>query len=248
MKSETSLIIALLIGLTSSIFASSKGEVKNSPLFKASLKSSIAKLEGEINIQTLNTTRPGEISTSKPGCVTPNARETQLSTCEPSYCGSSETCMLTSCYGSTCYSTCNSTCGSQSTCQSTCQNTCTNTCQWVACPYHYIWRGTNYWNYNGLRSSEWSALNYHSYRFNYGATNVSVYDPQHTSESTGWISDGHYSINKWYANAINSKYDIISDAYLISSLGSRIQRGVLYSESAPDSTGHGKDVEILFYD
>lgn len=108
--SSFSFVLAAALLVSAAAFANSGGEMKNSPLFKASLEQSIAKLEGKVK-----TTE--ETPTSKGSCPTPNAPPTQISTCYPSWCGG-ETCF------NTCDVSCFGTCGSQTTCGSTCSETC----------------------------------------------------------------------------------------------------------------------------
>ncbi|MDP4195009.1 MAG: hypothetical protein Q8940_08175 [Bacteroidota bacterium] len=170
MQTKLCLILIMMFCCTCPDFALSKGEMKNSPLFKASLKSSIAKLEGYIAVQSCSSNSSDAAATSSAKCVQPQALHTQISTCEPSYCGSSETCLLTACYGSTCYSTCESTCNSQqSTCASTCASTCSGTTcgtasYCVACNAPYV-EGTVYHANQGETawSSDWNSST--SYRY-----------------------------------------------------------------------------------
>ena len=191
MKTLKCLIIVLVLAVISSatVSANPNGEMKASPLYKASLENSIAKLEGKAETQPLYTDANGNVLATSSGCVVPDARETQISTCSPSYCGSSQTCEGTcnqsTCGGSTCASTCASTCVSTcastcvstcaSTCVSTCASTCASTCQisYCTCSDPYVQGTVRKWpsgNWDGTTQRtvlEYpDALNYTTFSWN----------------------------------------------------------------------------------
>ena len=193
MKTLKCLIIVLVLAVISSatVSANPNGEMKASPLYKASLENSIAKLEGKAETQPLYTDANGNVLATSSGCVVPDARETQISTCSPSYCGSSQTCVWT-CYDNTCQSTC------ANTCVSTCSNTCVGNpgaCKTYPIAGYAYWR--DYWD--GQYSSNWNILiNYTEYALYQGsAGSVSVaFDDEGlpgpvisgVNAGTGWFS------------------------------------------------------------
>lgn len=120
----------LVLVLAAGVLANPRSEMKSSPLFKASLEMSIAKLEGTALPEAATPANNVELVTQKPGCIGPMAPLTAqpINTCVP-YCPETTDPQAT-CY-CTCYSTCNSTCSTcsgQSTCDNTCASTCASTC------------------------------------------------------------------------------------------------------------------------
>jgi hypothetical protein len=121
------------------------------------------------------------------------------------------------------------------------------------CPYHYIWRGLNKWNYNGQESPNWYGLNWNGYSVYWGS------DPETTieflgsgappSEGTSWLLyEGFYNIDKRYSAAITNIYDIESAVTLRGFPGEYIRfSSVLHSLSPTDATGYYKNVIFYFY-
>jgi len=150
MRTISCCILALAILFTAVASANPNGDMKSSPLFKASLGNSIARLEGKA---TPARTSNGGIETEKPGCIRPDVPETQ---------GGTETCLPfceeTTAPQATCSASCFGTCEQQSTCSSTCYSTCAstcaNTCLGGAC---YNFYGTIVWynNSGGGTGSDW---------------------------------------------------------------------------------------------
>ena len=119
------LMLAIVFIFTTVAFAGPPGAVKNSPLFKASLKQIIEKMEGKITEDDHGSfpTIKGQMCIMMPW--------TQSSTCIPSACQEGETCGGYTCSGPTCsWASCSGTCTStcQVTCESTCASTCASTC------------------------------------------------------------------------------------------------------------------------
>ncbi|MHB8338664.1 MAG: hypothetical protein ACYDEE_14715 [Ignavibacteriaceae bacterium] len=157
--------MALVLAFTCKVSAKLNSDVKSSPLFKASLQQSIARLEGKAEVQPPNTNAAGVLATSS-GCVKPNLPWTMAETCSPTVCGGS-TCYSTC--SASCYGTCNqSTC--QSTCASTCQGTCANTCVGGPCRT-YKFAGNCYWYYYGTYGNNWAQSPYPCYQNNAGSVN-----------------------------------------------------------------------------
>lgn len=244
------MVFTLVILYVAEASAYTGGEMKSSPLFKASLEQSIAKLEGKVEVQTANVNGVGDMAT-KAGCVTPNVPLTQQPTCQPSYCGGGETCEST-CYGNTCQTTCYNTCAS--TCANTCsQNTCANTCSGGYCSYNYIWSVFNYWHYNGSSSTNWRELYCAdgAYKRDPGLTRIIFLGSNPPpSENGSWsLLDGHCYINKWYHNAITNIYDVRSDIYMAAIYPDFVDYySILHSLSPPDNYGYGNIVDFYFYD
>lgn len=115
------LVLALVLVLTSTSYANPSGDMKPSPLFKASLEKSIAKLEGRVAMEDLWPENAAEPATQRPGCVQPNLQPTVYGdeTCEPNCVPGGPTLHVTcsTCQGwPTCDNTCAATCGNQPTC------------------------------------------------------------------------------------------------------------------------------------
>lgn len=128
------LLSALLFLLIEAAQAHPGAEMKASPLFKASLESSIASLEAE---------PAGAGDTSEPGCNTPNAPI--VDTEQGSGCTEYEGCS-------------GGGWPTESTCQgsSTCDNTCSSTCYPGVCE-NYKFSGKMWWydNYYGGTGNWW---------------------------------------------------------------------------------------------
>lgn len=223
------------------------GDVKASPLFKRSLEESIAKLEGKAPEAT-EQSEAEPMPTGRLGCPQPDLPETQASTCEPSVCGG-VTCGGPTCQGwPTCYNTCSTTCGSQSTCLSTCAG--------GVCPYHYIWRGYNNWNYNGMRSSDWNLfVNVYPYASCVygGDTEIRFVgaNPPPTERQYWYPNNGYFNIDKWYSNPITNLYDVQSEVWL-KDLSCNEPFWIIYWSqlvhylNPPDASGRYHPVEFYF--
>jgi hypothetical protein len=151
------LMLAIVFIFTTVAFAEPPGVVKNSPLFKASLKKTVEKMEGKITEDD-----HGSFPTIK-GQVCIMMPWTQSSTCSPSVCSGGETCQGTcqnTCDGSgTCWSTCYNTCTTcyGTTCYgTTCVGTCISTCVPGACEiYRFISNSNVYWSHAGHSGNDW---------------------------------------------------------------------------------------------
>jgi hypothetical protein len=248
MRAILALFIALAVVLVfvGTSAAAPGGDVKSSPLFKRSLEESIASLEGKTLQTDAALGEPAAMPTGKPGCPQPDLPETQASTCEPSVCGG-VTCGGPTCQGwPTCYNTCWNTCSG---------STCTTTCAGGSCQYHYIWRGQNWWNFQGNRGTNWNYLDYPpgGYKESFGHTEVTfVGSNPPPKETTIWPLDtGYYEINKWYQNAITNLYDVQSNIRMKLFLQDpwTIYYSILvHSLSPPSDSGIGIPIDFYFYD
>jgi hypothetical protein len=144
------LMLAIVFIFTTVAYADPPGTVKNSPLFKASLKKSIEKIEGKITEDDHGTfpTVKGQV------CVNtlPQPPTEGTGTCVESTCQTGCTIVETAqwtCNQSTCASTCSATCAS--TCSGG-QPTCSNTCLHGVCE-NYIFRGSVW--HNGQGPGQW---------------------------------------------------------------------------------------------
>ena len=210
---------ALLVVSAGTTRANPNDGVKSSPLFKASLQESIAKMENKAAVQSNYADANGNMlaTSAGAGCVSPNLPATEISTCQPSVCGGA-TCYSTCSGQNTCYNTCGNTCAS--TCQNTCsQNTCSNTCAGGNCPYDYRFQGYSYWNYNGNRESNWYNLTYPPCYFKQSrGYNYIIFfsNPPGTIDGTGWetSSGGPYYAEFWYNSKLNTTYEVRTDLYM----------------------------------
>jgi hypothetical protein len=147
--------------------------------------------------------------------------------------------------GNTCVSTCEETCTG---------NTCDNTCAGGVCPYHYIWRGKNYWHYDDNYNFNWNQLTWGpgTYKQNPGTTYIKFTgsNPPAT-ESDHWnIWDGYYNINKWYGDAITNHYDVESHILMRAFYGDPWTDyiAVTHVHSPPNATGYYINVHYYFSD
>jgi hypothetical protein len=174
-------LVLMCVGIAS---ANPGGGVKSSPLFKASLTQSIAKLDGKV----VRVARAGSEDEDMPtgGRICPNLPLTQQTTCEPSWCGGS------TCEGATCTGTCSETCWS--TCSgSTCQGTCVSTCQGppVNC-VDYEFNGYVGWGIGSQWGFNWNGLP-SGYTDN-GPDEVWVY----FQDGQGWYTIANFSYQNGY--------------------------------------------------
>ena len=132
-------VLVLAVVLVSIASANPGGAMKSSPLYKASLEQSIARIEGKAQKSAVADPN-GDRSTGKQIC--PNEPLTWQSTCVPSACEGEtcstscggtcsdscmNTCAQTVCTPPTCYQSCNGTCSGE-TCLGTCTGSCSTTC------------------------------------------------------------------------------------------------------------------------
>ncbi len=247
MRAILALFIALAVAfaLVGTRAAVPGGDVKASPLFKHSLEESIAKLEGKVPEATAQGhARIGEAApmpTGKPECPVPDELPTEAGD---------------TCYDS-CSGTCFATCGGAFTCGgSICSGaTCSSTCAGGSCQYHYIWRGQNWWNYQGDRGTNWNQLNYPpgGYKENFGRTEIRFVgsNPPPTETTTWPLNTGYYQIDKWYQNAITNLYDVQSNIRMklfLQDPWTTYYSIVIHSLSPPNASGIGIPVDFYFYD
>jgi hypothetical protein len=217
--------------------------VKASPLFKRSLEESIAKLEGKAPEATAQAEAEA-MPTGRPGCPKPNQLQTEAGD---------------TCYDS-CSGTCFATCGGPFTCGgSTCGGaTCSSTCAGGSCQYHYIWKGKNWWNYNGQKGTNWNTFNsiYTGVEcINGGWTEVRFVgsNPPPNETDPYWAPiDGIFNIDKWYSSPITNYFDIQSWAQLkvFCSDPSWINYAsiVLHVLNPPNDYGTWHVIDFYFYD
>ncbi len=235
MRAILALFIAVAFVMVGTSAAAPGGEVKSSPLFKHSLEESIAKLEGQAPEAEAE-----PMPTGKPGCPKPNALPTEAGD---------------TCYDS-CNGTCSATCGGPFTCGgSTCSGaTCSSTCAGGSCQYHYIWRGTNKWVYNGQESGNWNDLTWPDAYFkrNQG-TGIQFLgsNPPPSPPGAFWfLYDGNFETDDWYSSPVTNIYDVVSRIEMRNCCGGpwTWHYAVLHNLSPPDDTGYGHIVKFYFYD
>jgi hypothetical protein len=233
--------------------AATGGDVKASPLFKRSLDESIASLEGKAPRAGMVKSEAEAMPTGKPGCPEPDApltsygQPTCAETCEPTQCGGecytqANTCFPTAC--GTCYQTCASTCSGA---------TCSSTCAGGVCPYHYIWRGRNWWVYQGQQDYNWNQLTWpgaaEKRSQSTGIRFLGSNPPPSPPGAFWFLYDGYFETDAWYSQPVTNIYDVESYIEMRASLEPWIWYvGVLHSLSPPDDTGYGHNVKFYFYD
>jgi hypothetical protein len=195
------LILALVFVFAGASYAKTGTDMKASPLFKASLQQTIERLEGKVEESDAAETPTGK-GVCPMGGVTQGG--TCVETCEPTLCGGYCYTSQTTCQSPT---ACLSTCQGQPTCSSTCASTCANTCAGGYCPFHYIWRGVNYWHRYGQQGSNWYAMGkFHCWW--YTSTEILFLGGNPPPSELGYWSpwDGFYNIDKWYHSGIPNTY------------------------------------------
>ena len=220
---------------------------KSSPLFKKSLNETKDRFAGKSKRSTGDNSLMG--NTLAAGCNIINKPETAQPICETyeNTCEGNYTCYpMGTCQGGyTCYSTCN-----QSTCSG---DTCSSTCSGGTCQYHYIWRGDNYWHYNGGSGKNWYQLQYSGAQYIGNAWTKIVFkgnNPPPTEMSSWYPDDGHYGIDKWYEDEITNHYDVSSHVLMKMMACDPWTEyiAVTHVHSPPDDSGIYINVHFYFYD